>query len=167
SWTLDEFPLLALPFASAFHAHMRARRLDGTPGQPAGLPWTSTAPERRRKIGCSSSWSPSKPLRSRSYKAAYAGWGQSTAHQWMPGLLPVLLAALRALGDAPARSVTALVQRLGVSETDAATVVVPLEEEPAPVIAVLAAAPRSPLCAHDGTERRIVRPQDPPAQAQG
>src|ERR671928_113158 len=55
-------------------------------------------------------------------------------------LLPVLLAALRTLGDAPARSLTALAQRLGVSEAEAATVVVPLEEEPAPV-----ATPDAPL----------------------
>ena len=41
------------------------------------------------------------------------GMGQSTANQWMHVLLPALLAALRALGDAPARSLTALAQRLG------------------------------------------------------
>ena len=58
-------------------------------------------------------------------------------------LLPVLLAALRSLGDAPARSLTALAQRLGVSEADAATVVVPLEEVPVPVAPLLAAAPAS------------------------
>ena len=71
--------------------------------------------------------------------------GQSTAHPWMHVLLPVLLAARRTLGDAPARSLTALAQRLGVSEADAATVVVPLEEEPAPVVAGPAAASASPL----------------------
>ena len=46
-------------------------------------------------------------------------------------LLPALLGALRALGDAPARSLPALAQRLGVSEAEAATVVVLLTEEPA------------------------------------
>jgi hypothetical protein len=71
--------------------------------------------------------------------------GQSEANQWIHVLLPVLLAALRTLDDAPARSLTALAQRLGVSEADAATVVVPLEEAPAPVVAVPAAAPASPL----------------------
>jgi hypothetical protein len=60
-------------------------------------------------------------------------------------LLPALLAALRALGDAPTRSLTALAQRLGVSEADVATVVVPLEEEPAPVAPIPAAVPASPL----------------------
>jgi hypothetical protein len=66
--------------------------------------------------------------------------GQSKANQWMHVLLPALLAALRILGDAPARSLTALAQRLGVSEADTATVVTPRAEEPAPVVAVPAAA---------------------------
>ncbi len=73
------------------------------------------------------------------------GMVQGKANQWIHVLLPVLLAALRTLGDAPARSLTALAQRLGVSEADAATVVVLLEEAPAPVVAVPAAAPASPL----------------------
>jgi len=71
--------------------------------------------------------------------------GQSKANQWIHILLPALLAALRTLGDAPARSLTALAQRLGVSEADAATVVTPLAEEPAPGVAVPAATPVSPL----------------------
>jgi Helix-turn-helix of DDE superfamily endonuclease len=65
------------------------------------------------------------------------GMDQSKANQWIHVLLPALLAALRPLDDAPTRSLTALAQRLGVSETDAATVVTPQEEESAP----LAAAP--------------------------
>jgi hypothetical protein len=73
------------------------------------------------------------------------GMSQSKANQWIHVLLPVLLAALRALGDAPARSLTALAQRLGISEADAATVVVSLEEEPASVVAVPEVAPASPL----------------------
>src|SRR6266478_848340 len=40
------------------------------------------------------------------------GMGQSKANQWIHVLLPVLLAALRTLGDAPARSLSALAQRL-------------------------------------------------------
>ncbi len=73
------------------------------------------------------------------------GMGQSKANQWIHILLPALLAALRTLGDAPARSLTALAQRLGVSETDAASVVTPLMEASAPVGIVPAAAPASPL----------------------
>ena len=93
------------------------------------------------------------------------GMRQSKANQWIHVLLPVLLTALRTLGDAPARSLRALAQRLGVSEADAATVVAPLAEEPAPVIvAPCGRRTRLPPCAHDGTERRIVRPQDPAEQ---
>jgi hypothetical protein len=73
------------------------------------------------------------------------GMVQGKANQWIHVLLPALLAALRALGDAPARSLAALAQRLGVSEADAATVVTPLAEEPAPVVAVPTAAPAAPL----------------------
>src|SRR5262245_44612772 len=69
---------------------------------------------------------------------------QGKANQWIHVLLPALLAALRALGDAPARSLTALAQHLGVSEA-AATVVTPLEEESAPLVAVPTAAPAAPL----------------------
>ena len=88
------------------------------------------------------------------------GMGQSKANQWIHVLLPCLLAALRALGDAPARSLTALAQRLGGSEADAATVVVPLEEEPAPVV-----TPDAPLLCeltrkkeNPSPERSIPRP---------
>jgi DDE superfamily endonuclease len=73
------------------------------------------------------------------------GMVQGKANQWIHILLPALLAALRALGDAPARSLTALAQRLGVSEADAATVVVPLKEESAPGSPIPAATPASPL----------------------
>jgi hypothetical protein len=55
--------------------------------------------------------------------------------------LPALLAALRTLGDAPARSLTALAQRLGVSEADAIPVVAPLADELAPVATIPATAP--------------------------
>jgi hypothetical protein len=48
------------------------------------------------------------------------GMGQRKANQRLYVLLPALLVALRTRGDAPARSLTALAQRLGVSEAAAA-----------------------------------------------
>src|SRR5438132_417535 len=51
----------------------------------------------------------------------------------------------RPLGDDPARSLSALAQRLGVSEADAATVVTPQAEEATPVATTPATAPASPL----------------------
>src|SRR5436309_13418744 len=73
------------------------------------------------------------------------GMGQSKANQWIHVLLPALLAALRALGDAPARSLTALAQRLGVAEADVATVGTSLAVAPAPGVVGPAAAPAARL----------------------
>jgi hypothetical protein len=61
------------------------------------------------------------------------GMGQSKANQWIHVLLPALQAALRTLGAAPARSLSALAQRLGVSEADAVSLVESLEEAPPPL----------------------------------
>jgi hypothetical protein len=71
--------------------------------------------------------------------------GQSKGNQWIHVLLPALLAALRTLGDAPARSLTALAQRLDVTEADAATVLPLLAEAAAPEVTGPAAALASPL----------------------
>jgi hypothetical protein len=74
------------------------------------------------------------------------GMAQCKANQWIHVLLTVILAALRAFGDAPASSLTALARRLGVSEAVVATVVAPLEEVPAPLAAAPAVVPASPFC---------------------
>ncbi len=77
------------------------------------------------------------------------GMGQSKANQWIHVLLPVVLTALRTLGDAPARSLAALAQRLGVSEADATTVVAPLAEEATPGVAA-SASPLLPMTGRNG-----------------
>src|SRR5205809_2359712 len=145
SLTLDEFQQLVPPFEAAFQAHMAAWQLDGKP---------RTARQFAVYSNCPLPTPEDRLLFILAYIKTYAlqvvqgrlfGMGQSTAHQWIHVLLPVLLAALRTLGDAPARSLTALAQRLGVSEADAATVVTPLEEAPAPVVGAPAATPDSPL----------------------
>src|SRR5678816_379719 len=133
SVTLDEFQQLVLPFETAFHARMAAWRMDGKP---------RTARRFTVYNNCPLLTPEDRLLFILAYLKTYAlqvvhgrlfGMVQGKANQWIHVLLPALLAALRALGDAPARSLSALAQRLGVSEADAATVVVPLEEEPAPV----------------------------------
>src|SRR5256884_2788476 len=85
--------------------------------------------------------------------------GQSKANQWIHVLLPVLLAALRTLGDALARSLTALAQRLGVTEADAATVVTPLAEELAPMAAEPALTPGFPPLPKTGRSGASSAPQ--------
>jgi len=85
--------------------------------------------------------------------------GQSMANQWIHVLLPVLLTALRTLGDAPARSLTALAQRLGVSEADAAIVVAPLEETTAPEVVAPVTAPDAPLLPMTGRNGALSAPR--------
>jgi hypothetical protein len=145
SVTLDEFQQLVPPFEAAFHAHMAAWRLDGQP---------RTARRFRVYKNCPLATPEDRLFFILVYLTTYArqvvqgrlfGMGQSKAKQWIHVLLPALLAARRALGDAPARSLTALAQRLGVSEAAAATVVTPQAEEPLPVVAIPAVALASPL----------------------
>jgi hypothetical protein len=145
SLILDEFQQLVPPFEAAFHAHMAVWRLDGTPRTTRQFSVDKNCPlptpEDRLLFILAY-------VKTSSLQVVYErlfGMGQSKANQWIHVLLPVLLVALRTLGDAPARSLSALAQRLGVSEADGTTVVVPLEEEPAPVVAVPDVAPASPL----------------------
>ena len=146
SLTLDEFQQLVPPFEAAFHARMTAWRLDGKPRTARRFTVYENCPLRTPE---------DRLLFILVYLKTYAlqvvhgrlfGMVQGKANQWIHALLPVLLAALRALGDAPARSLSALAQRLGVSEADAATVVTPLAEEPTPVADTpVASPPLAPL----------------------
>src|SRR3989441_11099659 len=131
SLTLDEFQQLVPPFEVAFQAHMAAWRLDGQP---------RTARQFAVYKNCPLPTPEDRLLFILAYVKTYSlqvvqgrlfGMGQSKANQWIHVLLPVLLAALRTLSDAPTRSLAALALRLGVSEADAATVVTPLTEAPA------------------------------------
>jgi hypothetical protein len=115
SVTLDEFQQLVPPFEAAFQAHMAAWRLDGQPRTARRFSVYQTCPLPTPE---------DRLLFILTYVKTYAlqvvqghlfGMGQSKANQWIHVLLPVLLAALRTLGDAPARSLTALAQRLGMA----------------------------------------------------
>jgi hypothetical protein len=145
SVNLDEFQQLVPPFEAAFQSHMAVWRMDGKP---------RTARRFTVYQNCPLPTPEDRLLFIMVYVKTYAlqvvqgrlfGMVQGKANQWIHVLLPALLGALRALGDAPARSLTALAQRLGVSETDAASVIAPLAEESASVGHVSAAAPASPL----------------------
>jgi hypothetical protein len=114
SLTLEEFPILLPPFEAAFQAHMAAWRLDGKP---------RTARQFAVYKNCPLPTPEDRLFFLLTYLKTYAlqvvqgrlfGMGQSKAHhqskahQWIHVLLPALLAALRTLGDAPTRSLTAL-----------------------------------------------------------
>ncbi len=145
SLTLEEFQQLVPPFETAFQARMAAWRLDGKP---------RTARRFTVYKNCPLPTPEDRLLFILVYLKTYAlqvvqgrlfGMVQGKANQWIHALLPALLAALRTLGDAPARSLSALAQRLGVSEADAATVVTPQAEEATPLATTPATAPASPL----------------------
>src|SRR5215471_3470838 len=145
SVTLDEFQQLVPPFETAFHTRMAAWRMDGKPRTARRFTVYKNCPLLTPEDRLLFILVYIKTYTLQVVHGRLFGMVQGKANQWIHGLLPVLLAALRALGDAPARSLSALAQRLGVSEAAAATVVTPLEEEPAPVAPIPAAAPAAPL----------------------
>src|SRR2546425_7334588 len=145
SLTLAEFPQLVPPCEAAFQARMAAWRLDGKPRTARRFTVYANCPLRTPEDRLLFILAYLKTYALQVVQGRLFGMGQSKAHQWIHVLLPVLLAALRTLGDAPARSLTALAQRLGVTEADAATVVTPLAEGLAPMAAGPAVTPGSPL----------------------
>ena len=154
SLTRDEFQQLVPPFEAAFQAHMAAWRLDGKPRTARRFSVYQTCPLPTPEARLLFILAYVKTYSLQVVQGRLFGMGQSKANQWIHVLLPVLLAALRTLGDAPARSLTVLAQRLDVSEADASTVVTALAKEPAPVASVptTASAPLLPITGrHDGS----------------
>jgi Helix-turn-helix of DDE superfamily endonuclease len=142
SLTVEEFQHVVLPFEAAFQAHMAQWRLDGRPRtarryttyQNCPLP---TPEDRLLFILVYLKTYPLQVVQGRLF-----GMGQSKAHQWIHVLLVVLRATLRALGDAPPRSVTELAKRLGVAEAEATGF-----GEPSPAPSTPGEPPASPLLA--------------------
>jgi hypothetical protein len=159
SLTLDELQQLVPPFEAAFHAHLAVWRLDGKPRTARQFTVYKTCPLPTPEDRLFFMLVYLKTYALQVVPGRLFGRGQSKANQWSHVLWPVLLAALRTLGDAPARSLTVLAQRLGVSEADAATVVTPLAEAPAPVAPVPAAALASPLLPMTGRNDASAAPK--------
>jgi hypothetical protein len=154
SVTLDEFQLLVPPFEAAYQAHMASWRLDGKPRTARRFTVYKNCPLPTPEDRLFFILVSLKTYALQVVQGRLFGMGQSKANQWIHRLLPALLAALRTLGDAPARSLAALAQRLGVSEVDAASVVGSLEEEPASV-----APPDSPLLPMTGRNDALSAPK--------
>jgi hypothetical protein len=138
SLTLEEFHILLPPFEAAFQAHMAVWRFDGTP-------------RTRRRFAvytnCPLPTSEDRLFFLLTYLKTYTlqvvhgrlfGLPQCKANQWIHVLLPLLLTALRTLGDAPTRSLAALAQRLGVTVGEAAVVVTPRADEEVTAVAAVA-----------------------------
>ncbi len=146
SLTPDEFAQLIAPFEAAFLAHMAVWRLDGKPRTARQFAVYKTCPLPTPEDRLFFLLTYLKTYSLQVVQGRLFGMGQSKANQWIHVLLPALQAALRTFGDTPARSLTALAQRLGVTVADAVAVVTPLAEEPVLVAeAPVAAPPVSPL----------------------
>ena len=144
SLTLDEFQQLVPPFEAAFQAHMATWRLDGKPRTARQFAVYQNCPLPTPEDRLFFILTYLKTYSLQVVQGRLFGMGQSKANQWIHVLLPALLAALHTLGDAPARSLTALAQRLRLSEA-AAAVVGAVEVEPAPSVAAPVATPDAPL----------------------
>jgi len=108
SLTLDGFQLLVPPFEAAFQAHMSEWRLDGKPRTARRFPVYKNCPLATPEDRLLFILVYLKTYALQVVQGRLFGMGQSKANQWIHVLLPALLAALRILGDAPARSLTAL-----------------------------------------------------------
>jgi DDE superfamily endonuclease len=140
SLTVDEFQPLVPPFEAAFQAHMAAWRLDGPPRTARSCTTSKNCPlptpeDRLLLILVYLKTYPLQVVQGRLF-----AMGPSQAPPWLRGLLVVLQATLRTLGDPPARSLTELAQRLGVAVAEATALALPPEQPRPP-------APASPLVA--------------------
>src|SRR5499427_9260617 len=148
SLTLDEFQQLVPPFEAAFRTHMAVWRLDGKPRKARQFRVYKNCPLPTPEDRLFFLLTYLKTYSLQVVQGRLFGMGQSKANQWIHVLLPALLAALRTLGAAPARSLAALAQRLGVSEADAAA-----------VVAVPVAPPESPLLPMTGPNDALSAPK--------
>jgi DDE superfamily endonuclease len=162
SLTLDEFRRLVPAFEAAFQAHMAKWRFDGQPRTTRRYTTYRNCPlptpeDRLLFILPYLKTYPLQVVQGRLF-----GMDQSQANQWIHVLLVVLQATLRTLGDAPSRSVQALAQRIGVTEAEAAALIVP-SAEPSPPVEPPAATPTpvtpSPLSATMGRNDGLSAPR--------
>src|SRR6187431_3587332 len=146
SLTLDEFQQLVPPFEAAFQAHMAARCLDGKPRTARRFSVYQNCPLPTPEDRLFFLLTYLKTYSLQVVQGRLFGMSQSKANKWIHVLLPTLQAALCDLGDKPARSLSALAERLGISEADAARVATPLVHASQPVAeAPGTAVPAAPL----------------------
>jgi hypothetical protein len=111
SRTLDEFEQLVPPFEAAFQARMAVWRMDGKPRTTRRFTVYKTCPLPTPEDRLFFSLTSLKTSALQVVQGRLFGKVQRKASQWIHVLLPALRGARRTLGDAPARSLTALAQR--------------------------------------------------------
>ena len=146
SLTPDEFAQLIPPFEAAFQAHMARWRLDGKPRSARQFAVYKNCPLPTPQDRLFFLLTYLKTYSLQVVQGRLFGMSQSKANKWIHVLLPALQAALSSLGDTPARSLMALAERLGISETDAALGATPPVDASQPVTeAAVTTAPAAPL----------------------
>ena len=164
SLTLDEFQQLVPPFEAAFQAHMAAWRLDGKPRTARRFTVYKNCPLPTPEDRLFFILTYLKTYSLQVVQGRLFGMGQSKANQWIHVLLPVAAGGAahprrcpRPLPDGPGPAPRRLGGRRGHRGRAAGG-------------GASARGRRAhrragvPPFAHDGTERRIVRPQDPAEQ---
>jgi hypothetical protein len=120
--TVEEFAQLVPAFEEAFQERMKEWRLDGK--KRSGRPYTTYAncplPTPEERLLFILVYLKTNGLQV--VQGELFGMPQNKANQWIHTLLPVLQTPLRTLGDAPARSLEHLAQRLGLSQAPAEAV---------------------------------------------
>jgi len=138
SLTVEEFDRLVPAFEEAFEQRMKEWCLDGKP---------RTGREYRTYANCPLPTPEDRLLFILVYvktnvlqvvQGELFAMPQNKANQWIHTLLPVLQATLRSLGDAPARSMEHLAQRLGLQYLPGESVEPEvISQEPPPLFAMM------------------------------
>ena len=151
--TVDEFQPLVPPFEAAFQARMAQWRFDGPPRTARRYPTDKNCPlpMPEDRLLCILTYLKTSPLQV--VQGQLFGMDQSKANQWLHLLLVVLQTTLRALGDAPSRSLQELAQRIGVTEAEAAALVMPTGELGLPASPPAAPSPLVALRGPHGASR--------------
>lgn len=111
SLTVEEFDELVPSFEEAFQERMKVWRLDGKRRSGRGYTtYANSLPTPEDRLLFILVYLKTNGLQV--VQGALFGLPQNKANQWIHTLLPVLQMALRGLGDAPARSMEQLAQRL-------------------------------------------------------
>ena len=112
SLTVEEFQQILPVFEERFRERMKKIRLDGKPrfGREYQTYVNCPLPTPEDRLFFILVYMKNNPLQV--LQGAMFGMPQNKANQWIHTLLPVLLVTMRSLGDAPARSLEELAQRL-------------------------------------------------------
>jgi len=138
SLTVEEFDELVPSFEAAFQEHMKEFRLDGKKRLGRGYTTYTNCPlptpqDRLLFILVY--------VKTNALQVAHGrlfGLPQNKANQWIHTLLPVLQRTLRTLGDAPARSMEQLAERLGEPSVQTCSVEAEVQsQESVPLFAMM------------------------------